>query len=120
MRYFFVTADGNLVPLLDFRFAEGQSQIVRIPVFGGTVYSQTRRGADTFRMVAASMLPQVGHFRVVGEDCVVYGCVGSNVSVENGQLVVTGVVHDRYEVDEQHRSAALQMMRTAVGPTAGG
>lgn len=120
MRYFYATDEGSLIALVDFGVTEGQSQVVRIPVFGGTVYSQTRRGPDTFRMVAGSVLPQVGRFRVVGEDCTVYGCVGGNMSIENGRLVVTGVVHDRFAVEEQHRAAAVQMRQAALTQAAGG
>jgi hypothetical protein len=43
------------------------------------------------------------------------------MSIENGRLVVTGVVHDRFAVEEQHRAAAVQMMKAALGQqTAGG
>jgi hypothetical protein len=115
MNYFFITDDEVLIPLSSFAFTEGQSRVVSIPVFGGAVYGRTRKEADTFRMVAASILPQAGGFRVVDENCTVYECMGANVSVTNGRLVVSGIVHSRWDVEPQHQAEARQKMQQAIG-----
>ena len=52
MNYFYVKDDNSLVPLVSFQFTEGQSQVVRIPTFDGPVYSRSRKGPDSFSMVA--------------------------------------------------------------------
>lgn len=113
MNFFYVDNDGNLTPLVSFTIREGQSQVVPIPVIGGTVFGRSRREPDTFRLESSSMLPQVGNFRVVATDCAVYGCIGTSVSVENRTLLVGGVIHDRYEVEPQHRAEAEEKMRAA-------
>ena len=113
MNFYYVDEDGNLTPLVSFTIREGQSHVVPIPVIGGTVFGRSKREPDTFRLVSSSMLPQVGNFRVVSSDCTVYGCIGSSVGVEHRTLVVSGVIHDRYEVESQHRAEAEAQMRAA-------
>ena len=61
-------------------------------------------------MTALAMPPQANNFRVVDENCVIYECLGTNVAVDNGRLVVSGIVLSRWEVEEQHRPEAIELM----------
>ena len=118
MRYFYVTDKESLIALQEFGVTESQSQIVRIPVLDGTTHSQTGRAGHVphGNSVAASRGRSV---YVVGEDCTIYSYEGGNMSIENGRLVVTGVVYQRFAVEEQHRAAALQTMQAALTQAAG-
>src|SRR5438067_944769 len=112
MTYFYVTDEGALVRLAEFSITEGQSYIVRIPVFGGTFYQRTRKEPDAFRMNASGLLPQVGQFRVVDENATVYGCIAVNTTVAGGALIVTGIVHDKWEAEQKQE--AIRAIRQAM------
>ena len=113
MMYFYVTNEGQLVRLASFSVTEGQSYTVRIPVIGGSFYHRTRKEPDSFVMVAAGLLPQVGQFLVVDENAVVYGYVGGSTLIRDGSPVVSGIVHDRWEAEQ--KAEAIQAIRQAMG-----
>ena len=113
MNYFYVGVDGTLAPLVSFTIQEDQSQVIPVPVIGGTVFGRKKRGPDTFELVSSSMLPEVGDFRVVSSACAIYGCKGTSVGGKNGMHLVSGFIYDRGEVESQHRAEAEERMRAA-------
>jgi hypothetical protein len=111
MDYFYVTEDGNLIPLQEFVITAGAPTVIRIPTLNGLVVQPRRRNPDTFLLRASQLLPTAGGFRVVDENAVVYNCIGSTVNVLKGVLTIGGVIVDSWEAEQ--RDAAIAAVKAA-------
>lgn len=116
MRFFYVKDENGLAPVRSFVFRQGQAPIIiRTPGIGGDVFHRGRPDPDTFTMDVTGLGQQVGAFKVVDENLTVYECFGTNVSGDNGGMMVSGFVTARWQIEDANRDEALRMMREASG-----
>jgi hypothetical protein len=112
MNYFYLTSEGSLLHIPDFRINPGARPVTPIRSINGQVhYMQGRKQPDTFIMLVPQGADNLSDFRVVDSDAKVYGCLGHNTAIINHQTSLAGTIYDRWEPEELDQ--ALKSIRAA-------
>ena len=110
MNYFYLTSEGSLLHIPDFRINPGARPVTPIRSLGGTVlYMQGRKQPDTFVMLVPKGADNHSDFRVVDSNARVYGCMGHNTAIINHQISLGGTIHETWEAEQL--SEALEAVK---------
>ena len=112
-RFFFINDDNNLIPLTSFEIHEGTTPTTRIATLSGDVFNRSRKQPDTFVMDATELSQRLGRFHVIDENCFVYECVGTKLSILPGRTGISGEIIARWQVEEKDRAEVMRRIHGA-------
>jgi hypothetical protein len=78
-----------------------------VPTLGSIHYIEQPPNPDMFACPEIPDLPQFGNFCVVDENCTVYECAGTRMTLHNDEASIVGIVNRHWELTEKDKVDAI-------------